>query len=101
MTYRGTVRDGVVVFEDNAAPLCDGTRVVVAPEPADAGVGAAGSPQAVLTAGVKWAGDPRELDELLAEVQRMRDEDVEPADSADRRPDRRDDPRRWLRLAHF
>ena len=77
MTYRGTVRDGVVVFEDSTAPLTDGTPVVVVPAPTEAGAPAAGSPQAVLTAGVKWAGDPRELDELLAEVQRMRDEDVE------------------------
>ena len=75
MSYHGTVRQGVVVF-DGETPLCDGTRMRVEPEPTAAVAPARGSPGAVLGARVRWAGDPHELDDLL-EVRRMRDEDVE------------------------
>jgi hypothetical protein len=76
MTYNGTVRNGVIVL-DRAAALEDGTRVRVEPEPEKSESLRRGSPEAVLAADLKWVGDPQELDDLLAEVQRMRDDDIE------------------------
>jgi uncharacterized protein (DUF433 family) len=39
--------------------------------------GMTGDPAALLAADVKWVGDPAEVDALLSEVQRMRDEHIE------------------------
>src|SRR5688572_4145267 len=84
MTYRGTFRNGVVVFEE-PLPLREGTHVEVAVADAAAADPAAvdlpqpgrdaprGSARAILGADVKWAGPPEELDRLLDEVRRMRD----------------------------
>jgi hypothetical protein len=69
MTYHGTIKQGVVVL-DNTPVLKDGTRVEVqfievAPEVTTSfhPVGA-------------WEGPPGELDRLLAEVQAIRDTDI-------------------------
>ena len=71
--YQGVVRNGVVVFDQQ--PPREGTRVRVEPQPVDQPT--RGSPRALLEGDLKWAGDVAELDELLTEVQRMRDQDVE------------------------
>lgn len=82
MKYRGQIKNGVVVL-DEWPGLEDGTVVEVevadpterrsdrAPEPRR------GTAQAILGADLKWAGPVEELDRLLAEVQRMREEDME------------------------
>lgn len=74
MTYSGTVRNGVVVL-DTSTGLKDGDRVRIEPEPDE--TTRPGDPAALLAADVKWVGDPDEVDALLSEVQRMRDEDIE------------------------
>jgi hypothetical protein len=81
MVYRGHIERGVVVLDDVAA-LPDGTQVEVRVESeaancANAGTASPGSAHAVLSADVKWVGDSAELDGLLAEVQLMRNEDLE------------------------
>jgi hypothetical protein len=72
MTFRGSVRGGVVVFDD-AVPLREGTVVEVAPvaEPARHGSG-----DALLRAEIRWSGPPEEVDVLLDQVQQMREADV-------------------------
>ena len=78
MTYRGTIRDGVVVFP-GTAPLPEGTEVEVLPvASANGGEPPRGSPEAIRRLKVEWAGDRDELDRLLAEVQAMRDADLVP-----------------------
>jgi hypothetical protein len=78
--YRGIVRNGVVVF-DGATPLADGTTVRVEPvEGSGLGTRPAGRPgsrDAVLAFAGVWAGAPSEVDRLLGDVQRMREDDVE------------------------
>ena len=74
MTYSGTVKNGVVVL-DSSPGLKDGDRVSVQPKGEEKP--RPGDPAALLTADVKWVGDPAEVDELLSQVQRMRDEDIE------------------------
>jgi hypothetical protein len=72
MTYRGTVKKGVVVFKKKP-PLKDGTpvRVEALTRPAQRRA------RRLSFDRVKpWVGPPGELDELLAEVQRMRDADM-------------------------
>lgn len=75
MVY-GTIKNGVVVL-DSAADMKDGTRVRVEPEPESLASFSRGSPQAVLSVKMKWAGPPNEVDALLDEVQRLREEDLE------------------------
>jgi hypothetical protein len=77
MTYRGRIQNGVVVFE-TAPQLAEGTEVLVQPErePAALSEPRPGSPEAILAGRQEWAGDPEELDRLLAEVQEMRDSDL-------------------------
>ena len=67
MTYRGHIKNGVVILED-APSLPDGTPVRVEtgshadvePPP--------GTPQAVLTVAGTWRGEPGELEGLLQEL---------------------------------
>jgi hypothetical protein len=66
MTYRGHIRNGVVVLDDGV-DLPDGTVVSVEAQPAGAPVG---SPQAVLEVAGTWRGDRDELDRLLEELRR-------------------------------
>jgi hypothetical protein len=73
MTYRGTVKQGVVIFKKKP-PLKDGTSVRVEPIERTA---APRRRKARAFHPVKpWVGPPGELDALLEEVQRLRDEDV-------------------------
>jgi hypothetical protein len=71
MTYRGTIKQGVVVL-DEAPSLKEGTRVAVQlldeaePPPTSGHFHPVGS----------WEGPPGELDRLLAEVQELRDADI-------------------------
>lgn len=83
MVYGGTIKDGVVVL-DSPVSLRDGTRVRVEPEPEPAASPTRGTPQAVLSIRTTWAGPADELDALLADVQRMRDEDIELQNEHDR-----------------
>jgi hypothetical protein len=72
MTYRGTVKNGVIVIHD-APFLPEGTSVrVEVDEPARA----RGTAAALLAADVRWEGNPAEVDMLLGEVQQMRAEDL-------------------------
>lgn len=77
MTYQGTVKGGMVVFP-HELPLKEGTRVRVEPLEADPSENPAlpGDPRAIATSGVTWV-DVDELDHLLEEVQRMREEDIQ------------------------
>ena len=77
MTYRGRIKNGVVVFETRPQ-LPEGTQVLVQPEtePVAESKPRPGSPEAILAGRQEWAGDPAELDRLLAEVQEMRDSDL-------------------------
>jgi hypothetical protein len=72
MTYRGRVKNGVIVVED-APHLPEGTSVRVEVDEPDR---ARGTAAALLGADVRWEGDPAELDRLLGEVQQMRTEDL-------------------------
>ena len=67
MVYRGSVKNGVVVFE-GSPPLEEGTEVRV--EPVESGSDNRGSGPAIaraLAAGVHWQGDPEEVDQFLAQ----------------------------------
>ena len=73
MTYRGKIKNGVVVFEQ-APPLQDGTIVrVEADAPSQV---PRGSKQALLRWRTRWAGGLDELQRLLGQVQQMRDADL-------------------------
>jgi hypothetical protein len=72
MTYRGTIKNGVVVFKKEP-DLKDGTpvRVEAITKPAQRRA------RRLSFHRVRpWVGPPGELEELLAEVQRMRDAEV-------------------------
>ena len=86
MTYRGTIRNGVVVFDRGTRPR-EGTQVEVRPFAAG-GRGKKtskqssarpprGSPQAVLRHRGTWQGEPGEMDRLLAELKRMKQAEVD------------------------
>lgn len=88
MTYRGTIRDGVVVFTGGRRPR-EGTAVEVRPVAAGgSGKKAAkpsatrlrprrGSPEAVLRHRGTWQGEPGEMERLLAELKRMKQAELE------------------------
>ena len=77
--YRGHFERGKVVL-DEFATVPDGTPATIqveqhtAPPPTKP---LRGSPQAVLASDVKWVGEAGELERLLTEVQKLRDEDLE------------------------
>ena len=75
-TYRGTVRNAVVVF-DGPPPIADGTAVNIAPvarqDPAAPSDG--GGAQQFRPVG-SWDGPAGELEHLLADVQADRDADL-------------------------
>jgi hypothetical protein len=73
MVYRGRMHNGAVVFV-TPPPLPEGTEVVVEAA-ADAGA-PRGTAEALRRIIGGWAGDQEEFEGLLAEVQRMRDEDT-------------------------
>jgi hypothetical protein len=81
MTYRGRVRNGVVVLE-RALRLAEGTSVEV--RPVSSGNGGAGrgkvprvgTPAAILPHVGTWAGDPGEVDRLLGELRRIKEAEV-------------------------
>lgn len=78
MTYRGQVKNGVIVLDDGS-PLKEGTLVRV--EPIDAAreqvAPPRGSPQAILNNPARWQGDPEEMDRLLAELKEMKRAEVQ------------------------
>lgn len=71
MTYRGQVKNGVVVF-DGVVPLKEGTDVCVVPVKKRPKKLPPGSPQRILNSKARWHGDPEELDRLLAELKEMK-----------------------------
>ena len=73
MTYRGTIKGGVVVFA-KAPPLKDGTSVRVEPLP-QITVKTVRKKQTLHRVG-RWQGAPGELKRLLAQVQQDRDLDI-------------------------
>ena len=74
MTFRGTLKKGVVVFA-KAPPLRDGTIVRVEPISPAKKRSKSRHKQPLRPVG-RWDGGPGEIDELLAEVQRLRDADL-------------------------
>jgi hypothetical protein len=91
MTYRGSMRNGVVVF-DAPVPLAEGDAVEVQPLHAPPSRPVPGSPEAMrelIT--IDWAGDPEELRRLQAELQEMRDEDAQAFGNRDDRSPLDDD----------
>jgi hypothetical protein len=70
MTFRGRIKNGVVVF-DGAAPLAEGTEVDVQPH-RDASEPKRGSAAAIMRHAGFWAGDKEEMDRLLAELKEMK-----------------------------
>lgn len=74
MTYRGTVKRGVVVFS-KALRLKDGTPVRIEPIRQRKKQVALGKKRKLRPVG-NWDGEPGELQRLLAEVQQMRDSDL-------------------------
>jgi hypothetical protein len=78
-TYRGHFERGKVVLDESAV-VPDGTPATIQveqPTPPPPSKPARGSPQAVLASDVRWIGDAAELEHLLTEVQKVRDEDLE------------------------
>ena len=73
MTFRGTMKEGVVVFS-KAPPLRDGTVVRV--EPVSTRKKRSSKRKQPLRPVGKWDGGPQEIDRLLAEVQRLRNADL-------------------------
>lgn len=76
MTYRGRVQNGVVVLE-GSPPLEDGTVVNVEPLAENAREPRPGTAAAILRHAGTWAGDPGEIDRLLAELREMKWAEVE------------------------
>ena len=81
MTYRGRIKNGVVVLEQ-ALGLAEGTSVEVRPVSSRNGdvrrrkgprVGTAAS---ILPHVGTWAGDPGEVDRLLGKLRRMKEAEV-------------------------
>ncbi len=75
MTYRGRIRNGVVVLEGGAPPLPEGTEVDVQPRPT--GVPRRGSAEAVLRHAGLWEGQAQEVDRLLDELRRAKQAEVD------------------------
>ena len=74
MTYRGTFKNGVVVFDAPTA-LKDGTPVRVEPLPVEQTPVSPSMPHFRPVG--SWEGPPGELDRLLSDVQAMRDADLD------------------------
>jgi hypothetical protein len=74
VTYRGHIRNGVVVL-DIGTPLPEGTPVSV--EPLETSAPAPGAPKAVLEVAGTWHGQAGEMDRLLEEL-RQDKHDAEP-----------------------
>jgi len=70
MTFRGRIKNGVVVF-DGAAPLAEGTVVDVQPH-RDPSEPKRGSAAAILRHAGTWAGTAEEMDRLLEELREMK-----------------------------
>jgi hypothetical protein len=80
MTFRGTIKKGVVVFA-KAPRLKEGTAVRVEPikpsKRARAGAADSSAKKSFLRPVGAWQGEAGELDRLLQEVQRLRDADLD------------------------
>ncbi len=75
MTYRGHVKNGVIVLEGSPS-LEEGTAVRVEPIEATPRQPRPGSPAAVLGNPARWHGEPEEMDRLLAELRQMKDDEL-------------------------
>lgn len=67
MTYRGRIKNGVVVFKGKV-PLKEGTIVSVEAVGEPDGGLPVGSAERILSSKARWHGDPGELDRLLGEL---------------------------------
>ena len=67
MTFRGRIKNGVVVFDGAAAPLAEGTVVDVQPH-RDPTEPKRGSAAAILRHAGTWAGTAEEMDRLLEDL---------------------------------
>jgi len=67
MTFRGRIKNGVVVFDGAAAPLAEGAVVDVQPH-RDPSTPKRGSAAAIMRHAGAWAGEAEEVDRLLAEL---------------------------------
>jgi hypothetical protein len=74
VTYRGHIRNGVVVL-DVGTPLAEGTAVSV--EPLETIARVPGSPQGVLEVAGTWHGQAGEMDRLLEELRQDKQADVD------------------------
>jgi hypothetical protein len=69
MTYRGHVKNGVVVIEGPNRPE-DGTLVTVQPVEQAGLLAKPGTAEAILNCDAHWHGPPEEVDRLLEELRR-------------------------------
>jgi hypothetical protein len=69
MTYRGQVKNGVVVIEGPIRPE-DGTVVTVQAVEQSAPLAKPGTAEAILSCEAHWHGPPEEVDRLLEELRR-------------------------------
>lgn len=74
MTFRGTVKNGVVVFAE-AMPLREGTPVRVEPVRARKKPKPTNRKRPLRPMG-RWAGGPEEIGRLLGQIQRLRNADL-------------------------
>lgn len=76
MSYRGEIKNGVVVF-NRPPPFDEGTVVQVEAATLPRGLSGRELIDALRQLDIRWEGPPGELERLLAEVQAMREEDLE------------------------
>ena len=76
MTYRGQVKNGVVVLE-GPTRLPEGTVVAVEPVETSKLRPEPGSAEAILNTDAHWHGDPNEAERLLEELRRGKWAEVE------------------------
>jgi hypothetical protein len=73
MVYRGTIQNGVVVF-DETPQLPDGTQVEI--QPVEPPQQERGTVEAILGSSAHWHGTAEEMDRLLAEIKQSKQEEL-------------------------
>ena len=76
MTYRGQVKNGVVVIEGPIRPE-DGTVVTVQPVEQPRPLPKPGTAEAILSCDAHWHDPPEEVDRLLEELRRDKSAEVQ------------------------